>query len=54
MGTLDLPDTAGASLLTGDLLLIRLLASDGFTLRQSLIPLIEALSAAPIPRVWRL
>lgn len=51
---LDLPATAGASLLADDLLLIRLLASDGFTLRRDLIPLIEALSAAPIPRVWRL
>jgi urease accessory protein len=53
-GTLTLPETAGASLLADDLLLIRLLASDGFTLRRDLIPLIEALSAAPIPRVWRL
>lgn len=54
IGSLDLPETAGASLLADDLLLIRLLAEDGFTLRRSLIPLIEALSAAPIPRVWRL
>ena len=53
-GSLDLPETAGASLLADDLLLIRLLAADGFTLRRDLIPLIEALSAAPIPRVWRL
>ena len=53
-GTLALPDTAGASLLADDLLLIRLLATDGFTLRRDLIPLIEALSSAPIPRVWRL
>jgi urease accessory protein len=53
-GALALPETAGASLLADDLLLIRLLASDGFTLRRDLIPLIEALSAAPIPRVWRL
>ena len=51
---LDLPATAGASLLADDLLLIRLLSADGFTLRRDLIPLIEALSAAPIPRVWRL
>ncbi|MFN3664217.1 urease accessory protein UreD [Yoonia sp.] len=53
-GSLDLPETAGATLLADDLLLIRLLAADGFTLRRDLIPLIEALSAAPIPRVWRL
>ncbi|MBQ2262682.1 MAG: urease accessory protein UreD [Loktanella sp.] len=53
-GALDLPATAGASLLADDLLLIRLLAADGFTLRRDLIPLIEALSAAALPRVWRL
>ncbi|WP_322894063.1 MULTISPECIES: urease accessory protein UreD [unclassified Yoonia] len=53
-GALHLPATAGASLLSDDLLLIRLLSADGFTLRRDLIPLIEALSAAPIPRVWRL
>lgn len=53
-GALDLPATAGASLLADDLLLIRLLSADGFTLRRDLIPLIEALSAAPLPRVWRL
>jgi urease accessory protein len=53
-GALVLPDGAGASLLADDLLVVRLLASDGFTLRRDLIPLIETLSAAPIPRVWRL
>lgn len=51
---LDLPDTSGASLIADDLLLVRLLAADGFTLRRQLIPVVEALSAAPIPRVWRL
>lgn len=51
---LDLPDTCGASLIADDLLLVRLLAEDGFALRRILIPLIEALSPAPIPRVWRL
>ena len=46
--------TSGASLIADDVLLIRLLARDGFTLRQQLIPIVEALSTAPIPRVWRL
>jgi urease accessory protein len=53
-GALDLPDCAGASLLADDLLLIRLLAADGFALRACLFPLIAALSDAPAPRVWRL
>ncbi|MEL6838955.1 MAG: urease accessory protein UreD [Pseudomonadota bacterium] len=50
----DLPPTSGISLIADDILLLRLLAADGFTLRQQLIPVVEALSAAPIPRVWRL
>lgn len=51
---LDLPVTSGASLIADDLLLVRLLAADGFELRRQLIPVVEALSTAPIPRVWRL
>ncbi|WP_239495898.1 urease accessory protein UreD [Yoonia maritima] len=51
---LTLPDTSGASLIADDLLLVRLLAEDGFALRRQLIPVVEALSTAPIPRVWRL
>ena len=53
-GGLTLPETSGASLIADDLLLVRLLAEDGFALRRQLIPVVEALSAAPIPRVWRL
>ena len=51
---LDLPENCGASLIADDLLLVRLLAADGFALRRALVPLVEVLSAAPIPRVWRL
>ncbi|WP_342076579.1 urease accessory protein UreD [Yoonia sp. SS1-5] len=51
---MPLPADAGASLIADDLLLIRLLAADSFMLRRVLIPLIEQVSAAPIPRVWRL
>lgn len=51
---LSLPDTSGASLIRDDILLVRLLAADGFTLRKQVIPVVEALSTAPLPRVWRL
>lgn len=50
----DLPETCGVNLIRDDLLLIRMLAKDGFALRRQLIPVVEGLSAAPIPRVWRL
>lgn len=51
---LALSPTSGASLIRDDILLVRMLAVDGFALRQQLIPVVEALSTAPIPRVWRL
>ncbi|SFR46302.1 urease accessory protein [Yoonia tamlensis] len=54
VGKLHLPETCGASLIADDLLLVRFLAADGFALRRMLIPVVEALSTAPIPRVWRL
>ncbi len=50
----DLPQTSGVSLIAEHVLLIRMLAADGFALRRQLIPVVEALSSAPIPRVWRL
>ncbi len=49
-----LPATAGASLLAGDLMVLRLLARDGFALRQSLVPVVECLKCGPVPKVWRL
>ncbi|PUB18593.1 urease accessory protein UreD [Yoonia sediminilitoris] len=51
---LPLPETAGASLIADDLLLLRFLAKDGFDLRHDIIPVIEALSEVPLPKVWRL
>jgi len=42
----------GASAFDGKLF-ARLTAKDGFTLRRALIPALEALRAAPLPRVWR-
>ncbi len=49
-----LPDTAGASLLTGDILVMRLLAADGFEMRRSLIPILDLLSQNTLPTSWRL
>lgn len=49
-----LPATGGASLVAPDLLVVRLLAEDGFALRQTLCPLIERLSGTDLPRPWKL
>lgn len=51
---LELGRDSGSSLIADDVLLIRLLAKDGFELRHQMIPVIEALATAPMPRVWRL
>lgn len=47
-----LPETAGASLLRQDVLVLRVLAEDGFALRKSLIPILNRLSGGPLPRCW--
>lgn len=47
-----LPDTAGATLLEPDLLVMRLLAEDGFVLRQTLIPVLNRLHRSDLPRCW--
>ena len=47
-----LPETAGASLIAPDLLVARLLAPDSFALRQSLLPLLGALTGDRVPRPW--
>lgn len=47
-----LPPSAGASLLGPDILVARILASDGFELRRSLIPILRHLSADALPRSW--
>lgn len=49
-----LPPTGGASLLAPDLLVARLVATDSYLLRQSLIAILERLSNTPLPRTWRL
>lgn len=49
-----LRDTAGASLLTPDTMVMRLLATDGFEMRRSLIPILDLLSQNTLPTSWRL
>ncbi len=47
-----LGDTAGASLRESDMLVLRLLAADGYLLRQTLIPVLNCLAGEPLPRCW--
>lgn len=47
-----LPEAAGASLIGDDLLHIRLLASDSFLLRQTLMPILVRLGETSLPRAW--
>jgi urease accessory protein len=49
-----LPASAGASLVREGVLFARVLAEDGFRLRQSLVPAVELLAGGPLPKVWRL
>ena len=49
------PDlTAGASLLTEHLLLMRALAHDGFELRRLLLPVLDDMTNGHVPICWRL
>lgn len=49
-----LSDTAGISLLADDVLVIRQLASDSFSLRRTLIPILNHLTDNTLPTSWRL
>ncbi len=49
-----LPETGGASLLRPDVLVARVLAEDGFALRQTLLPALDRLSGQGLPISWRL
>lgn len=49
-----LMNKGGASLLRKDLLALRLLAKDGFSLRQALLPCLDLLSNNTLPQSWRL
>jgi urease accessory protein len=44
----------GASLKADDLLVVRLLAKDGFDLRQTLVPILDLLTKHTLPQSWRL
>ena len=47
-----LPETAGASLIRDGVLFARVLAPDGYVLRQSLVPVLKLLSDDALPRNW--
>lgn len=49
-----LPVTAGASLLAPDVLVLRVLATDGYLLRKTLVPVLEFLKGSALPRSWSL
>lgn len=49
-----LPPTGGATLLAPDLLVLRLLAEDGFALRRALLPVLDRLTGGTLPTSWRL
>lgn len=49
-----LPATAGASMLLNTVLVVRMLACDGFALREALLPLLECLTNNTVPKNWRL
>lgn len=49
-----LPDSAGTSLIRDNLLAIRILASDGFALRRSVMPVLRRLNDDTLPRCWML
>lgn len=46
--------SGGASMLHDDVMVVRLLAQDGFELRQSLVPLLDRLTQKKLPQSWRL
>ncbi len=49
-----LPDTAGASLIHSDIIVVRALAQDSFELRKFLIPILTRLTGSALPRPWML
>lgn len=49
-----MPETGGVSLRAPDVLVLRLLAEDSFALRQSLLPVLDRLTANMLPKCWRL
>lgn len=49
-----LPRSAGASLLSDRVLVVRILAADSFVLRQATLPILKLLTNDAVPKNWRL
>ena len=49
-----LPETGGASLVAQDLLALRVLAPDGYSLRRTLLPVLDRLTGGDLPKPWRM
>jgi urease accessory protein len=49
-----LPATGGASLLSADVLVMRVVAPGAYELRQTLLPVLDRLSRNRLPTSWRL
>lgn len=49
-----LPTTAGASLLSDSVLVVRILAAGSFDLRGTLLPILNVLTDGAVPKNWRL
>ncbi len=47
-----LPETAGASMPAPDMVILRLLARDGYLMRRALIPILALLTDDDLPRSW--
>lgn len=49
-----LPPDGGASIIRPGVLSARIVAADGFSLRRTLIPILEYLRGTPLPTVWKM
>jgi len=45
-------ETGGVSMISDDILILRLLASDSYLLRKALVPILDLLTHSPLPRCW--
>lgn len=50
----DLPEGAAVTLLPGDLLACRIVATGGFALRRAVLPILDRLTGGALPTCWRL
>ncbi|MEM1163729.1 MAG: urease accessory protein UreD, partial [Pseudomonadota bacterium] len=50
----QLPKTAGVSVIRPGVLSCRIVAEDGYALRRKLVPVLELLRGAPLPKVWKM